>query len=105
MWKNKKIILAIIFLFFVPLCLKIDNYEDFLENNYIKTPWKYNTESNKWEENHFKINNKECLSKYDWSSVNAWFIPFWTLVTACSNDYYVHFLSSSIKFHFTKNLD
>ena len=105
----KKIVLwFFIFLCFIPLFSKIDNYEDFLFSNYYSSEWIYNYSNATvtWDYAHFKSNNdKECLSKYDWSSINANFIPFWTLVTACSDDYYIHILSSPIKFHFTKKSD
>lgn len=109
MKKSRKTILWLLILFcFIPLFSKIDNYEDFLASNYYQSEWIYNYSNATvtWEYAHFKSSNdKNCYSKYDWSTINARYIPFWILVTACSNDYYIHLFSSPIKFHFTKNSD
>jgi|ASRM01.1.fsa_nt_gi hypothetical protein len=102
--KIKIYMFIIIFLCFSPLLSKIDNYEDLLEDNYYKTSWIYSTsiENIGWDYAHFKINNNsDCLSQHDGSSIQAKFIPFWTLVTACSNDFYFH-LFWIIKIHFQK---
>lgn len=103
----KKIILWIfIFLCFIPLYSKIDNYEDLISQSYMNKNGSYfdGTHETIWESGYFKSDNTDtkCLANYDWSSIQARFIPFWTLVTACSDDYYFH-LFGIFKIHFNKN--
>lgn len=89
---------------FSPLLSKIDNYEDLLENNYYKSSWIYSQQTGEkaWDLAHFKIvDKKSCQDQFDGSSIQAQFIPFGTLITACSDDYYFH-LFWIIKIHFQK---
>ncbi len=103
--KIKKIVsFIIIFLCFSPLLSKIDNYEDLLEDNYYRTSGIYTTSNANiaGDSAHFERSNIQgCLSQYDGSSIRAQFRPFWTLITACSDDFYFH-LFWIIKIHFQK---
>lgn len=100
-----KIFLVILLFFcFYPLIEISDNYENFLEKNYYQNSegiYKNTKELNEFW--HFIIQPQyiECSKKIDGSSIQARFIPFGTLVTACSDDMYYHFLNK-LRIHFTK---